>query len=572
MERSSESTNRKSILLATIGMIVAFWLVQLIFGKNVVYYDEAAMRMIASGNLSGVASSNLLFINNIFCYGIAGLYSLTPEIEWYYLFMIVTMMFAMMVFVYKFENMISDSKHRMKYAAIGLILFLSVMYRLLWMISFTYTASIAGICLITVMYMSDDYSVGDGIVIGTLAILCAGIRYACLQMVAPFMIIVVAKDAYRLIHIRDNDLLNRSFIIKCIKKVLLYVCVLGIVLAVKNMALIGDTQVIKNERSVSGLRSSMQDFTGVPNYEEHVELYEQLGMDQYDAKVLEKWLWGFSDYMNVETLLPLSKRSYDEATNNGETGVANVKIKLQELAGYYSWFEKILAIAVIVIGIIDVIKRRDIWATIEIVLTAGIGIAELGYLAYKGRVLYRASCPVVLITVLMTILIVCRSHQRRGIEKLTADSKVKYIYYILVIVALATIAVEIADMNASYKKNSRDWALQDYMLSHNDAKYMYNCSPGMQDRLKLFRHYDNYVKINGWLCITPEWHTFICGDYENVWDALVNNEKLCIVTDENDDTAYFIEEYMKAKGMEPQLTCEELTIDGQIYKIWNYKR
>ena len=84
------------LLVNTAFFVLMAWLLPIHFEEN----DDVAMCMISNGNRSGSPDGHLVFINALYGWVIAGLYMLTPSIEWYTLCFCVLHIMAMTGIVY----------------------------------------------------------------------------------------------------------------------------------------------------------------------------------------------------------------------------------------------------------------------------------------------------------------------------------------------------------------------------------------------------------------------------------------------------------------------------------------
>lgn len=130
----------KYIVLA--GNIIFFammaWLLPLGFEEN----DDVMMAMIANGTYSGVPDFHLVYINVLYGFVLAGLYSLTKAIEWYTLSFAVLHILSMSVLVY----CILTTSNRAKWERVLWLLILYVLWaRIIGALQFTTTAGL--ICL-----------------------------------------------------------------------------------------------------------------------------------------------------------------------------------------------------------------------------------------------------------------------------------------------------------------------------------------------------------------------------------------------------------------------------------------
>lgn len=130
----------KYIVLA--GNIIFFammaWLLPLGFEEN----DDVMMAMIANGTYSGVPDFHLVYINVLYGFVLAGLYSLTKAIEWYTLSFAVLHILSMSALVY----CILTTPNRAKWERVLWLLILYVLWaRIIGALQFTTTAGL--ICL-----------------------------------------------------------------------------------------------------------------------------------------------------------------------------------------------------------------------------------------------------------------------------------------------------------------------------------------------------------------------------------------------------------------------------------------
>ncbi len=180
---------RKYIILA--GNIVFFTVMALLLPLGFEENDDVMMAMIANGTYSGAPDFHLVYINVLYGFVVAGLYSLTTAVEWYTVLFAALHVLSMSVLVYCILTMPNRARWER-------ILWLVVLY-VLWariIIAFQFTTTAGLVCLAgcALLLRESSKSRWSGVV---LVVIGALIRFMAAGLVGLLMAPIIVYT-YRL--------------------------------------------------------------------------------------------------------------------------------------------------------------------------------------------------------------------------------------------------------------------------------------------------------------------------------------------------------------------------------------
>ena len=109
--------------------------------------------------------------------------------------------------------------------------------------------------------------------------------------------------------------------------------------------------------------------------------------------------------------------------------------------------------------------------------------------------------------------------------------------------------------------------LVEYFLEN--PQNIYFCH-GYDDTLDLYNpKRRNYTGWGGWISETLDWKTMITGEYDNIWEAIAYRSELRFVISEHGIN--LLEDHLREKGYHCRPVCEEVDIEGKIYRIWKFE-
>lgn len=175
------------VALNTLFFAVMAWLLPLGFEEN----DDVMMAMIANGSYSGVPDYHLVYINALYGFVLAGLYSMTRAVEWYTLSFAVLHVLSMSVLGY----CLLTTPNRARWERIVWLVILYVLWaRIIVALQFTTTAGLVCLAGCVLLMRESRKARWSGVV---LVIIAALIRFMAAGLVGLLMAPIIVYT-YRL--------------------------------------------------------------------------------------------------------------------------------------------------------------------------------------------------------------------------------------------------------------------------------------------------------------------------------------------------------------------------------------
>ena len=525
-------------------------------GHMAVMYDTAVNRSIANGDMIGYPNSHQMFINYLIGLVMTALYYLFPMWEWYTILLLFAMYFSLWAVMYSVFTIIGNESVSKQIVGGGLTVFAFnfFFYENLMNIYFLNCAARAGVCAFIYLILIDEIRRRDVVICAILLVLCAAIRFSVFKEMLPFYLIVVFV---------------RYFVFKKRKK-LLVLCgsllvIIGLMYVVNENAYIG---IYANEKEVNGYRAAIQDYDGLPAYEEHEELYQGLGMSEEEYLIM-KDCWGLSGYLDKDTLaaiLQVNKAEHSDIGEKKEQVQMLVTKMFEEDYTRNFWYLEILS----VVAVLLIMLRRKDWRMLLCYLGIFLIVTcEIIYLAYRGRTPVRVTVSPLL--VLMFSGIGYAIHYRSDFTTLISKNRIiRMVCIALMLVCIYGVFTDSENVyhefENSFSTTADELKLVRYMLADSDNTYFCH---GKHDELDLHNPVRrNYTGWGGWISETVDWKVMLQGEYDNIWDAIAYREDLRFVVP--DSTIDTLQKYLTNHGYHCSAVCDVVDIDGHIYNVWRF--
>ena len=553
-------TQRKSLLKSpgfiSSAIVIAIYLIMCIFYKISLGSDDVAIQNILCGNMTGTPDGHVIFINYMLCFVISSLYKILPIVNWYSFILVCSITLSLCTIIYSTLKQLWQ--YNIKIRIIGIIsciiicmyLFQSFMVTL----SFTNIAAISGIALFYYLYLADNLTCKDILIICSLYIFMS-LRTATYIQLLPFILVVVV---FRFIQKKNNKSENGLYI---------GLLILSVICCIIEFC--SYTGIYSNLKELNEYEAQIDDFWILPIYEDHTELYNDLGMDYDDYRIMQL-SYGLSDFFNIPTMRSLAEEVQREIDVPLTTRLRQMKNDTKYMISHsYSVFFWIIEIFTVLVGIILILCSKKIINWFYAFCILGGALLEMLYLIYYRRLPKRVTFPILYIVLFMCIAYFIKNHS--SIIRSTISHKLfLYRALILVYVILGIILFsKVFKSQISYAKaTDKNQSIRSYFLENSANTYWLKRSFG--DPLTFINApHVNYYKLPGWLSETPHWNIALDGQYPNKWDAIANRKDMYFLLE--DDDMLLIEQYLSSKGYDVKLQFETLTLDDQTYTIWRFE-
>ena len=362
--------DRRKLLLVLLYLVLNLLL--LFFGNpRYEVSDDFMMELIASGTY-GIPDGHIMFSNTIYGSIIAGLYSLLPAVNWYYVIQTIVTLISGIVMIC---ILVDNTKDLINGFILTVLFSLFSSQDLFVLPQFTKTAAIAvvsgGLLFIRSVFEHKKSGMIIGLVLGAIGSM---IRYMALLIAGPFLVIFFFSLLSR------DDLENFRYLL--LHKVLPVLLAVVILLGLHGLqSLTYGENGYRLYQDFSNTRASVVDYP-MPDYSEIKELLEKAQISENDYSMIRNWMFDDIEVFSQDKMQDLKTIITDYRN-------AHRKSILSALASIYrrGQISYPIAIGCMIAGILCIISNRNRWC-IPVVCMLLISFYFIHF-AVQGRMVYR---------------------------------------------------------------------------------------------------------------------------------------------------------------------------------------
>lgn len=314
-----------------------------------------------------------LFTNIVLGYLLCFLYKISPYHNWMTLISLGSIFGG-----YVTLGVFSWYKKRWKGIGAAFLLLVMTIVPMVNRLNFSYTGVlpfVAGVVGLTIFNCDRKITFFFYILSDTLIIWGSAFRRETTVAVVPFLVLMACYCITK----REKGVLRRQEAIKwCVPILAIF------------MLLLADYGVYRFNsewnayREYTASRSNLFDY-GIPDYENHAEEYQKIGLNRNDVEVLKRYICADRSLCNTETMNAICQ--FRDAERKTQIEWKHISDNLQELA-------HLISVPVTIIFIICVLAKNDNSRERRLLICGlGVFLIEVAYLFYKGRVIERAVLP-----------------------------------------------------------------------------------------------------------------------------------------------------------------------------------
>lgn len=276
-ERQHDSGRREHYILAAVSLLVVFLLFVFFRRLSPFVYetnDDLFLRMIASGEMSGVPEAHLLYISYPTGLLLSCLYKMFPQFPWYGLFLCFSFALAMVIILY--HLLISERSLLMRLITILAFCFFSFSFLFSHIAKLQYTIVTGMIgCSVLLLFIftpsSDSFKktlkMHSAFLLLSAYTLC--IRDQVFFMLLPFIGMMGLSKYLNANKIQRKNLLALSAI---------FISITASVFFIEKLAY--QEENWHNFNSYTNSRTTIYDYEGYPDYDAYETLYRELGISR----------------------------------------------------------------------------------------------------------------------------------------------------------------------------------------------------------------------------------------------------------------------------------------------------
>lgn len=379
MEKFYIKNRFKSILLSLLIVLTCYSLVYL-FGSFVyLSNDDAGIQATLSGVTTGQPYPAHQFINIYLGQFISSLYTKYPFYQWWFISEHILLILG--ICMTNYYTLLISYKNKQNILIVFLLLLpLNVLFFAYSVdrVSFTIAPCIFATGLVCCAIASDRIGVIKLILLSLLNIVCALYRYQTALVSFAFLSLVFVYKS-----------IERKKIIHLIFTVLIIVSSWFSMNHVNNYNRNYLTELNGDEfNTFNNARILYMDYPA-DSYYDNEKIYQDVNWDEYTYRMVINWC-----FMDENVTADSFEYLHNNSAKNTDTDkiissrISNLKTLLSDKKSAYSI---VVWLSLSVVVLISFLKNKtDVFSQIIVILTISLSIAMFAYLAYKGRVLYRA--------------------------------------------------------------------------------------------------------------------------------------------------------------------------------------
>ena len=309
---------RKLVFLLCVTFNLAVFLVLCIWGNPLfATNDDYRMRLIVSGSYTGTPDGHAVFISYILGSILAFLYKILPDIEWYGFFTMASMYVSVCLCEYIFLKRARRVKEFFERSLIIVIFTFLILQKHILMPQFTVTSAFWGMLAIAAaVEIFNIYHTNHRINWKWSAMFFISCLMSCLirkkvfYMCIPMLILLLIVNWQRYRQVSRKGLILTVLAVGCV-----------IILNEGTGAALNLNSEYKEFSEFNKARSSIYDYTGVPDYWEKEQFFIEIGVDGPAWENLNNRTFDISESLDAEKLETI----YDHAK---ETENKNISYKI----------------------------------------------------------------------------------------------------------------------------------------------------------------------------------------------------------------------------------------------------
>ncbi len=561
--------------------------------------DDVLMKDIIAGVFTGNPEGHNIQMQYPISFVLSLFYKAIRGFDWYGLFLMLCQYISVFIII-RFVTKRADNNKRVFLASLGMLTCAAgLMPGHFLFVQYTFTVAL--LCAATAVLAAEGKRVSTVV----LVVLAYLIRSEMTFLMLPFVFLVVVYCIIEDFHKKEK--------LQSLSRIMLGIAV-GIFIASLLNNIAYSNEGWRNFTSFFDSRTEIYDFYGVPDYEQHKDFYEELGLDESEYELLVNYNFGLDEEINHETMGRIAE--YAARVNAREPLADRIlavipkyiyELKSVSLPKAYEYpmtyapwniIAGILYLAVLFSYLMNlkygetVAKRfiAGLWRVC--LLFAGRSSLWL-YILVRGRDPIRITHSLFLmeIVVLMILLIHTSESDVPAGDATKEDNFVQTPHrgrVVLVICALASAVFVPSQVMAVTKEyqgrieyNKAYEELEEYFRDH-EADFFFEDvytsvsydGSGYSYSKKMFEDVDNspanWTLLGGWASKSPAEKDKLkfFGLPESIEEALIKSDNTYVVTLKEDDMAWFFDYYYD-KGID--IDIERTTEVADIFAIWKVK-
>lgn len=518
-----------ALLICILFFAFLFILYDFVFGIN----DDRSISNLIGGKFASPSQYGI-FISILISYPLSKLYSWFPNIPFYGL-MYIFLMFCVAIFVVFYVLNKINKKTIFKVSII--ILILGLLLPSIVMPQFTILSALLIIPLIIIVLNFKNFSKNEKILYSILFFLFSffaiSVREDVFYMSIPFILLCIFINIQK----------EKKWIIVPTIFISITMLIVGTHL-VSNNALLNNPEY-KNYVEYNIVRSDLYDFYNFPDYEEHIELYEELGISEEAYYMLTNYIFDIPE-ASYENLCAI--RDYQRS--NYFSSISFFSVNKEISKSFFETSNLILIIAICPLFLYLMItsfksnKRIFLLVLFTILGTIAIAVGLSIFMKFPTRI------ATSLLFFNLAILICLFNNLNSQPIKLKSKPLSILATVIVSAIALKNITTtKINNINSVEHCNDRI-VIENYISNDTENLYMVDINITIPQSAFLMQPITSVYNLyySDWFCFSPTYNDLMERlGYKSFADILENSDNFKFITIEGSNKFEYMKNYVEAK-------------------------
>lgn len=534
-----------ALLISALFFSFLFILYDFVFGIN----DDRTISNLIGGKFAPPSQYGI-FVSILISYPLSKLYSWFPNVPFYGL-MYIFLMLCLTVFIVFYVLNKVNKKTIYKVSIIMLVL--GLLLPIIVMPQFTILSALLIIPLIIILLNFKNFTKNEKI------------TYSILFFLFSFFAIAVREDVF---YMSIPFLLLCIFInIKKDKKWIVFPAIfVSIILLISGVHIFANNALLNNPEykayiDYNIVRSDLYDFYLFPDYEENIELYEELGISSEAYDMITNHIFDIPEasYENLCTI-----RDYQRAQYFNSISFSSIISEITH--SFFDSFNIILIIAICPLFLYLMFisfksnKRIFLLVLFTILGTIAIAVGLSIFMKFPDRIATSL--------LLFNLAILISLFNNLTAQSIKTKSNYLAIFSIIIVSIISLFNITITKINniGPVAHCNDNITIENYITNDPDSLYMVDISVTIPQSAFLMRPINKVYNCyySDWFCFSPTYNDFMQRlGYKSFADILENCDDFKFITKEGSKRFIYMKNYVEAKFN--RTFVYETSIDDKFY-------
>lgn len=366
--------------------------ISFIFGYVLETNDDAMLRNIVSGWYTGEPEAHMIYVMYPLGYILSGLYKLLPEVSWYDYYMVGLHYLCWFMILVRVGGQFGKKLN--KIISISLCFVVLVIIDLPYVVMHQYTVLAAILVAVAVLWLiTSKHNIGiefwiARFVFCIFSILCLWTRKQVFLLALPIIAIIIFLQFIRdRKKIKEKKIFNNQLMFLTI-----FIALVLVSFGWDRYAYSGEEW--KDFTVYNDARTDIYDFYGLPSYENHKDIYEELGLDYGDWIVMYNYNNKLAEGLSQEDIVTLADISEANWLNGFQYTNMRHKLIYDVVKNVYGNSVQPIGLILMMLyiaALVDCCKKDKKISFISVVCLLFFGTLVVGYFMWQGRFPERVS-------------------------------------------------------------------------------------------------------------------------------------------------------------------------------------